>query len=295
MMVLLMLGLGQAQAGKLRLIVENDAFASDDDKDYTSGIKLAYIAPSDKNGTDSSYHFGHEVYTPVYYERTLPDVTDRPYAAYIYAGRAYNTYDSKTARRFDFMLGLTGKLALGEDTQSFIHRIFDEPQPQGWDYQIGTEIGITHEQHHIWHKWRQAERGDISFRIAPEFSFALGNIRTHAQTGMRASMSRDLLSWRTRAGLALPVFEGAPTTDMPWVFTAGAAMRAVAHNIFLDGDWDGNDPSVEKKPLIFLAHMGVATAYAGVQINYEIHYISREFEQQWRPTSYGHISLAFAF
>ena len=71
--------------------------------------------------------------------------------------------------------------------------------------------------------------------------------------------------------------------------------RAVAHNIFLDGNTFGNSPSVDKKLLVGDLQFGVAVTFSNMRVAYTHVLATEEFHGQGRGDAYGSFSFSFRF
>jgi hypothetical protein len=71
--------------------------------------------------------------------------------------------------------------------------------------------------------------------------------------------------------------------------------RAVAHNIFLDGNTFGESPSADRKILVADLSVGASLNYHNTKVTYALVYRSEEFEAQKEGQLFGSITLNFAF
>jgi hypothetical protein len=76
---------------------------------------------------------------------------------------------------------------------------------------------------------------------------------------------------------------------------AGIEGRAMARNIFLDGNTFTDSPSVDKKTLVYDANVGVSLTYGKTQISYTLNWRSREFFAQDKSSLFGAISIGYKF
>ena len=80
-----------------------------------------------------------------------------------------------------------------------------------------------------------------------------------------------------------------------WYGWAGIDARAVAHNIFLDGNTFEHSASVHRKRFGFDAQLGVALVWPSARIGFAFVQRSREFSGQDRPDRFGQLAVSFAF
>jgi hypothetical protein len=86
-----------------------------------------------------------------------------------------------------------------------------------------------------------------------------------------------------------------PKNKWSWELFSGLEGRAVARNIFLDGNTFAKSYSVEKKPFVADATAGVAMTYNKARISYTLVYRTKEFVLQDSPEIFGAVSLGIRF
>lgn len=84
-------------------------------------------------------------------------------------------------------------------------------------------------------------------------------------------------------------------TDFAWYLFAGAQGRAVARDIFLDGNTFSSSHSVDKKTFVADFQAGAAVIYRGVRLAATQVYRTREFDGQPQADRFGAISLSVRF
>lgn len=150
---------GQNKVGWIGFSLDNDLFnlAGPTDRYYTSGVHLevfpsawgektpgfAWCFPAGKlNPLHWQTHYGLRLeqllYTPKDISRSRPSVADRPFAALLLLGGESQSHSQN--RHWVLIqrlrLGTLGPAALGEETQTVIHKLRKSRLPQGWDYQV---------------------------------------------------------------------------------------------------------------------------------------------------------------
>jgi lipid A 3-O-deacylase len=317
------------------LQIENDVFnrIGKSDRDYTNGVRFGWLSPALPDLPDSlarltnfptffgegpvssvtrriGISFGQNLYTPQDTETSAPIRNDRPYAAWLYSSFAlqqtYKRLDPKTNReepvRLDTLqldLGLIGPAAGGEFVQNNFHRLIGVPTANGWANQLHNEptIGLTFER-----RWR-TNRGvvwedpKLEYDIVPRIGVALGNAATYAAAGGTIRIGKDLRNdfGPPRARPALPGSEGFIGEGFGWYFFVGAGGEAVARNIFLDGNTDGNSLSVTHRPFVGEAQAGLAILFRGVRISYTQVLRTPEFFERNRWDQFGSFNIAFRY
>lgn len=262
---------------------ENDArFLTD--RFYTSGIQFSVKRSTDDRGDfarrltnklcgwmgcgdstlfTSQANLGQLIYTPRDITIGEPQPEDRPWAGLLYYERAYSflSPDQRTLTTLTGQVGVTGKLSLAEPVQKLWHGIVDRPKPQGWDNQIGGQLGVlvsaerrTAREALSANLWR-----GVRLNTATYWRVAAGNIQTYAAAGVAVVIGKNLpvvsppppgIGNKMHPRAAPRVANGATSCLAKWIqCTAFGSVEArlVAYNVFLDGRLFGNDPSVDRR------------------------------------------------
>ncbi len=297
------------------LQVENDLFAGSD-AHYTNGIRLSLLSPEGavpewvRSGADLipmfpiggrlrvAYSLGQNMYTPSDIQTANPDPRDRPYAGWLYGGIGLV---SDTGRRLDSIeldLGVIGPWSQAEPTQKFVHEIIGSPRPQGWDYQLENEPGGVLFYETKWRNVKEFEVLGLGVDFTPHVGAALGNVFTHAAVGGTVRVGRDLPADygppRIRPSLPGSGFF-TPSRNFGWYLFFGAEGRAVARNIFLDGNTFDDSRSVDKKILVGDLEAGIAITFGDVRLSYTHVYRTEEFHGQEAADLFGTLNLTIRF
>lgn len=307
----------------LSISVENDNFGGGTDRFYTSGVRASWfdsdihappvidkladkIPTFDLNETTSTvYTLGHNIYTPEDIKIANQPQNDRPWAAFLYGsvGLATITYNEQSypshVDELEFTLGIVGPEALGEQTQKFVHKhLIESPIPQGWDNQLKFEPGIIISwQRRVPYAWEK-QLGPVHARIEPNFSVSLGNIRTNVGAGATFVIGSDKrLDTPTRVRPAVPGTGVFLTEDnkFNWQLFAGIDGRAVARDIFLDGNTFSSSHSVDKRYFVGDISAGASLFYGDYRVSYTINARSKEFKGQDEESVFGSVTLTKRF
>jgi len=314
--------------GSFSLYTENDKYFAGTDQNYTNGLKFSALSTDLRSFTDDSVpapirslsrllggfitddkpyklglSFGQNIYTPANTAATALIPNDRPYAAWLYLGIAFQVYHPPTAEGaparldvFEVTTGVVGPAALGREFQNGFHDLIGVDRANGWDNQIENEPGLNlvHER-----KYRFSTTGARTgwgADFIPHAGLSLGNIFTYANAG-----------FEVRAGYALPADFGSnlirPSGDSnalqrapfnAFVFAAADA-RAVARDITLDGNTFRDSPSIGKKHVVADLYAGLGLGTTHWQLTYAQTYRTIEFQGQPKRSVFGSLSLSFFY
>lgn len=306
--------------GVLTLQFDNDYFVGED-RNYTHGMRLAYSLPVSPEsliariGTlfplvnpggrlRATYSLGQNIFTPD--EITRPELIpdDQPYAGWLYVGAGLESeHRSQSGTRImdniELQIGIVGPQSYAEDVQRGWHKFINADYPEGWDNQLKNEPGIVLYYDRLWVGAAKRKQGNGGWDIdlSPHAGFALGNVYTHAAAGATVRFGPDLPD---HFGLPFirPSLPGSdyfiPSPGFSWYLFAGIEARAVAHNIFLDGNTFTDSHSVDKNVLVGEAQAGFAVSFGQYRLAYTHVMRTPEFDDQ-DPDMFGSLSLSIAF
>jgi hypothetical protein len=315
----------------LILYFENDIF-SGTDKQYTNAVKLSWLSKDlQKTGDDQKglpnwsrwiadksiglkrknvFHnfalsLGQNIYTPQNIsEKDLID-DDRPYAGWTYLAGALHSKNFDFLNTLELSLGIVGPSSLAEETQKLIHELFNTDEPLGWSNQLKDEFGFMFTWQRFWRALRNPVGKGFSYDVIPHAGITLGNVFTYANLGgevrfgynLPADFGTSLI--RPGGGTSSPVSMSDPRlssrSDFGLTFFAGIDGRAVARNIFLDGNTWRDSHSVDKNYFVADVSAGVSLIYRRIKLSYTHVYRTEEFEGQKGGQSFGSVSLAVTF
>ncbi len=299
--------------------IENDLIGGGTDQYYTSGLRLSYfnvntdyppvfdtiadaIPTFDLNETTSTYFtIGQNIYTPDDITIAAPQSDDRPWAGFLYGSVGLLTLEDNHVDELEFTLGVVGPESLAENTQKFVHKhLSDSPKPRGWDNQLGFEPGLILSAQRRWPRVIDADIGDYYLRAEPNINASIGNIYTYAGAGLGFSFGPDDDIIEDRPPRVRPAMPGSGYFDTPdrnwsWSIFAGVDGRAVARNIFLDGNTFKDSPSVDKKPLVADFTAGLTTTLDRYRIAYSINKRTEEFDGQNGDSVFGSVTFSTRF
>lgn len=317
-------------ASTLILTEENDFFAGTDEQ-YTNGMKLTWISGDLKkyaederlpgfvlpylralpfvNEPGQQYNvalsLGQNMYVPRNTQTEAPQPDDRPYAGWSYLSLALHAKTATQLDSFETSIGVVGPSALAGQTQNNYHTLMGFKRVEGWRNQIHDEPGLMLS----WQRTLRAQRidlgRDVAWDVLPHARVTVGNVQTHAAAGFETRLGY-LLPWdfgtsliQPGGGVSAPADPDDPRLRADTAFGlhlfAGAEGRAVARNIFLDGNTWEHSPHVPKKPLVADLMAGIGVVLGQAKLTYTHVYRTEEFDGQKGPQMFGSVSLSVTF
>lgn len=305
----------EAPHGTLSIIFENDIFDSTD-QHYTNGVGLVWVPEQKeqpawvhtlidlvpwmpKQGRmGHGYMLGQNMYTPDDIKLTDPPLNERPYAGWLYGTVGVGVETGKELDVLTFTLGLVGPASMAEETQKFIHELVGSDEPMGWGTQLGNELGVVATYQHSWREAATTTLIGFEADLTPHFGGALGNVYTYANGGVTARWGRHLPNdyGPPRIQPSAPgsgVFT--PSDCFGWYLFAGVDGRAVARNIFLDGNTFKDSRSVDKETLVGDVQVGAVLSWKTMRLAYTHVMRSREYSEQPKNDRFGAITWSMMF
>lgn len=311
--------------GVFSLVVENNSLSTGADRNYTSGIKLAYVSPREElpdwfdesaatltrslSGNDPSFWgigFGQSIFTPQDIEANPAPADQHPYAGWLYVQLMVAAeQDVPEGVRPGFLdtyeleFGMAGPSAQGEEAQRNIHQFLGAPDPKGWDSQLEDEFAFAASFDRRW-RLRNARTflnalGGIEADLTPSAGATLGTLRTEARAGLTFRIGQridnDYGPPRVRPSLAgVEHFEGGP---LAWSIFAGVQARAVARDLFLDGNTFQDSAAVDRNILVGDLQVGAAISAGDWRLAYTYVTRTEEFKTQDGVQDFGALALSF--
>ena len=319
----LLLGLlaasGVVQAGEqiLTITSENDAYTRTGDGNYTNGLRASWLDADNRlppllesiaehvpffetaSSTVPLYSIGQSIYTPANIEPFTEQPNQRPYAGYVYGSVGLTAGDLERLDDLELTLGWVGPGAMGEAVQKRYHEMIGAQKPNGWDHQLHDEPALGVSWQRRWPHRLSVPVGNGLISTMPYVGATLGNVRTHASVGAT-------LSWRSDAAMVTdtpirvaPAIPGtgyfSTTPHINAMVFAGLEGRAVARDIFLDGNTFQDSPSVRKRNGVADVSAGVMVTYKRYQVGYTTVYRTPEYYGQGQGQVFGALSVGMKF
>jgi lipid A 3-O-deacylase len=308
-------------------IVEEDDFWAPDNRDrhYTHGIRFSatsgdvheptWQAPFNwlasglpifaggGPGVVRRYNlsFGQNIYTPENGGLVNPDPRDRPYAGWAYGGLSLmQDTDAEQYEELALKLGLVGPGSLANQVQTKFHLLINVATFRGWHAQLHNEPTLDLFYTRKWRFWQAiGEDRDWGWDAIPEASARVGNVYDYLAGGGMIRLGRNLrvdygpphVDLNNGSEYINP--DRADVEGIGFYVFLGAEGRAVARNIFLDGNSFKASASVDKLPVVGDLESGLAGTWGHWRLAYTYVYRSQEFIHQNAPDHYGSLNLTF--
>lgn len=300
--------------GIFNIVIENDIFAGSD-SDYTNGIRFAWISSEENmpllarrianalplagdGNKRISIAAGQSMFAPEDLSRRDLVAGDQPYAGWLYGSVGMVSDTGKTLDNVMLTMGVVGPYSLAEPIQKFVHHVVDSPQPNGWNHQLKNEPGIVLTYERKWRSIYEISPFGLSADVTPHAGVNLGNINTDATVGATFRLGYDLPADygppRIRPSLPGSDFF-IPTQELGGYLFTTIGERAVARNIFLDGNTFADSPSVDKKNFVSTLQVGAAVTYGETRLSYTHVFMTKEYDTQKHPSVFGALTLSHRF
>ena len=314
--------------GSFSVFTENDKYFAGADQYYTNGFKLSalsaplsnFTAPSvpaparwvasrlsalipSGNDCKLGLSLGQNIYTPANIHTATPNPADRPYAAWLYVGALFQSYNLTCCDdggcgvldAFEVNLGVVGPAAIGEQTQNGVHSLLGIPHALGWSHQVHNEPGLNLIYERKWRYQTAAAHTGLGADFIPHAGVCVGNVFTYAAAG-----------FEVRAGWKLPADFGtnlirpsgdtnSARADLSLFLFGAVDGRAVARDITLDGNSFRNSPSVSKEHFVADFQAGIGFGSKHWQLTYTQATRTKEFSAQPKADNFGSISVTFFY
>ena len=294
-LLFLILIFSSCSPGRWSLNESNDYFkpTGNVDTEFTQGLRLQKTI---KDSTGShSYYGGQNILTPSHKQISEPILDDRPYAAFLYGGYDANySKDEDTQDTVGIIVGVVGPLALGKQSQNNIHNLIDIPRAQGWSNQLDNELGlmVTLERKQINAKYFI---GELQFDHMLLGGVNLGNVMTQGYVGNLIRLGKNPRSVFDISEITARSSLDHESTPVSYYGFLGLKGRAIARNIFLDGNTFSESQSVNKEPFVGEVFGGVNFTYGNTGITYTLTHITSEYEERGRGNTFGSLSFDWSW
>ncbi len=298
----------------ISIATENDVYFEpfvNTDRFYTAGHSISYLSPEyadswlnnvaifshlyGKNFARFGVKLTQELYTPddKYKYDFTPPTRDILFGAALYASAEFISRTRDFAEQISLDLGVIGPLALGRQAQNGIHKLTNNRQARGWDYQLKNEP-LVNLHYGIIYRWVFIE--DF-FDILPWASFSLGNANVSISAGAKMrigyGLRNDFGYQKVKSRFAQII---ADDGFKIYAFF-GAQGSLVGRDIFIEGNTgkNGRKSSVRIKHELYAFEAGAMVGYKYFSIGYVWSNESPRFKEQRGQHKYGSLRIEIMF
>ncbi len=308
---------GTAGAAQVELVSDNDTNlyvpgAGTFDRNYTQGARIAWygepdvlparveaiaefvpaLRPFARDGAPRTRRFGvlvgQEIYTPDAISRTRRISNDRPYAGWLYASAFVTAADEHRFRAVQAGAGMVGPSSGAAEVQTWWHSQLGIRVPRGWQWQLRDEPGVFVRWEERARPWGRRRFADL----VPHAGATLGNVSTEAHAGATVRLGLPLPDDFGPSAFS-PLDPGTSRTRFSAYLFARAEGRAVARDLFLDGNTFAPGPHVTRVPLVGESQVGAGVRWGRVGLRYTFSYTTQQFRERTDSQEYGSIGLNF--
>jgi lipid A 3-O-deacylase len=301
------------ERGTLSLVVENDLFVKTD-RGYTSGVRLGWITSQQETPAAalqlarsipllaswgvvrSEYALQQAIFTPRNTTLAVPDPADRPYAGWLNASFGLIGESGPLLDQLSIGIGIVGPASLAREAQKLVHDIKGQASPAGWAFQLHNEPTLQLRYQRSWRALAAYSfNSGLGIDLTPHFGGVIGNAYTFANAGATIRFGQDLQQdyGPPRIGPSVP---GSgffvPSKKFSWYLFAGVEARAVARNIFLDGNTFESSRSVSRLPFVADLQAGSVLTFDQLRVSYKHIWRTKEFRGQPTNEIFGALSAS---
>jgi hypothetical protein len=312
------------------LYFENDFFGGTD-RHYTNAFRLTWLSPDLTEYDEDTrlprwglplirrlplihrpgfqrnigLSLGQNIYTPDDISREDLIKDDRPYAGWSYFSFTFHVKNPAQLDVFEITLGVVGPASYAEETQKVVHRWLQDEEPKGWDNQLRNEPGLILSWQRHWRLIKLGIGDGFGLDFIPRIGGSAGNVSTFGDIGAELRLGYNVpvdfgtSLIRPGSGISAPAGESDPRLrrrgNFGFHIFGDVEGRALARNIFLDGNTWKTSHSVDKKPFVADLSAGFAVLYKRFKLSYSHVYRSKEFDGQDKAQIFGSVALAITF
>jgi len=304
------------------VVSENDKYFAGTDRHYTNGFKATWLGETDLNQSRPfvqtaakfipwmdpehvDWHYkvgfalGQNIYTPV--DTDTPDLqpNDRPYAGWLYGSILLHAQLKDQLRVVELSIGMIGPASFGQEIQNAWHDVINVPHAEGWAHQLHNEPGLqlTWERRYRTWQFMSGQDSRLGIDLMLRHRVSVGNVGVHAAGGavvrlgwrLPADFGADLI----RPGGGNMANDGSPDRFSFYTYASGE-VRAVARDIFLDGNTWRDSPSVPKRPVVADFSLGFVLHWPEFQLAYTQNYRTKDYYGQPRRDVFGSVGFSFS-
>lgn len=293
-------------------ITQNDAyFNPHTDRYYTAGHSLLYASKEGDYGwlntfgflegeTSFSFSLSQAIYTPKAKFDLIPPRNDHPYAGFLSLTFGIHHRSEKILESLGLRIGVSGKIAFGEEVQNGIHKHLGVGLANGWATQIQNDgiINAYYEWTYLY-SFFQDSLWDID--VLPNFEFAFGNANIYGKADVIFRLGYNLKSSFLSQGMIGEnggLQTGRTYQDgLSFFIFLGAGGEYALRKMAIEGNLFEHNfiRNIDLEPWVGNLEAGISLLSGVLSLTYKILYVSKEFKQQEGAHIIGSIALSCSF
>ena len=291
---------------------DNDSYLlQGSDRYYTDGYYMYFRHALSTDGSTLlqnkvlGFEFGQKIFNPqsgsIADNQGIdhPEVIDRPFAAYLYAGSTLNfLYKDESSLKLSAQIGIVGPSALGKQIQTWVHDNFGFYHPSGWEYQIDNdpELNLSAEYRRL---LARAESIDISLDAYGN----LGNGFSGAGIGpvFRLGNFNQLFNSVTTQSTVTRNTSVAPLHKNEIFFYYKPMINYVAYDATIQGSLfksrspNSEEITMDKKPFVITNQAGVAFTLNRFEFDVAAIFQSKTDKEMQQSEQWGSVTGLYRF
>ena len=219
-----------------------------------------------------------------------------PYAALVILQTQLYSWNASVSDQLSVFLGFVGPLALGEESQTNIHRIIGSDLPEGWDFQLDNEPVFRLEARRV-QKLFQAYGKNLGFDVLGLGTAGVGNLRSNAEVSFAVRLGSNLkfshATFSLQSDRQVNALSLGAGNDF-YVFFGGGA-ELVANDIVVDGNTFEDSPSQDLENFQNSFATGVVAKFGSLSYVFQFSSKSSSSELTDDRESFGAFSVTYPF
>jgi lipid A 3-O-deacylase len=241
------------------------------------------------------------MFTPEDLSRSDLIEDDRPYAGYLGFNFFLQRVQGNNWEHFEVDVGVVGPASFAREVQEQVHATFPgNINPQGWNHQLSNEPVLNFNYRRRWRLDALPPDTPLGLQFIPGAGVAAGNMLTAARVDLIGrfgwNLPEDFGPSRILDLRDATARRGRHTEYGDWsVYIYGrAGGRAVAHDIFLDGNSFADSHSVAREVFVGELQFGIVGRWRFLEVGYGQTWVSGEFEEE-QPSAHGAVTVNLHF
>jgi hypothetical protein len=281
----------------------DDTDASGFSRSYIDGYRdIVQMLPWELN----EYNYEHgaislqqSIITPENTQNPNVNYNDLPYVGILNMIFSYYKWDADAFDEYRVVFGTIGPNALGEETQSLVHKITGHDDPQGWDHQLGNSlfagIGYMHGRKHF----ETYYDNGTEFELFSSYNIDLGNHFTGFSSGISARYGENVPNQFHTVSTLLGISHNRHLYFEPcrqesgWSVHAGVYFNLIGHMKIIE-DADDMGYNINDDRLILTGNIGGDVYWQEWQISFDL-FPTKMYTKKERTGSWSRLTITYYY